>query len=368
MRQLIQRLEDDHKKDKRVWWALGTLLLFSCGRPATRPESVEELFAGLEVSCSTERMDFDEREVVEPIYIASLDNLLLIGNFFTEPQVTVYDLDSQRLAGSFLHKGRANNEVLGMDGLDCCDGRIYVYSGGERKLVMTDSAGWRQNPVALEVRTVSEIPDGHGYDRHPICGGRFVSTGYQFSNPDCQFFLTDSSLCQVKGFDVYPEAAVNAGLTPAEMALGYNGNVTVSPDGSHFVATSRQGAVWKFFDCRPDSVPVKTAEYLFEIPVFSSASSGAHSTVRFDPDNVQGVLSATSDDRYFYLLYSERKPWRDWPRESDVVYVFTHDGQPVRKIRLDIPVGWIVSDAIGSGLYLIRVVDEGCQIRRTVWK
>ena len=194
-----------------------------------------------------------------------------------------------------------------------------------------------------------------------------MSTGYQSSRPDCQFFLTDSSLCEVKGFDAYPETTATAGLTPAEMALGYNGNVKVSPDGSHFVATSRQGAVWKFFDCRMDSVPVKTAEYLFEIPVFSSASSGSHSTVRFDPDNVQGVLSATSDNCYFYLLYSDRRPWRDWPRESDVVYVFTHEGKPVRKVRLDVPVGWVVSGAEGEALYLIKATDEGYQVRRVVW-
>lgn len=345
-------------------WAVG---LVSCGGRDDRPKSVEELFEGLEVSCSTERMDFDEREMVEPIYIACLDNSLLIGNFFTDPQVTVYDLDSQKRVGAFLHKGRANNEVLQVDGVDCCGGRVYVYSGSDRKLAIADRAGLRQTPVPLEVRTVSEIPDGHGYGRHPICGGRFVSTGYQSSHPDCQFFLTDSSLCEVKGFDAYPETAVNAGLTPAEMALGYNGNVKVSPDGSHFVATSRQGAVWKFFDCRTDSVPVKTAEYLFEIPVFSSASSGSHSTVRFDPDNVQGVLSATSDDRYFYLLYSDRRPWRDWPRESDVVYVFTHEGKPVRKVLLDVPVGWIVSGADGEALYLLKATDEGYQVRRVVW-
>lgn len=80
-----------------------------------------------------------------------------------------------------------------------------------------------------------------------------------------------------------------------------------------------------------------------------------------DPNNMQGVKSLTSDDRYYYLLFSDRLLSEE-VSEADQLLVFDHAGEPVARIRLDRPVYRIAADSRAGRLYALIQGDEQNQM------
>lgn len=331
---------------------LSLALGISCDGKESQYKDIDGLFATVEKK-KTEKTTFRSDELVEPIYQVCAGRYLLVGNFFTDPMITVYDLETQKPVKGILSKGKARNEILQIGSLSLCGGQLICYSTNDMKVATIDTTQLSADVPLIRTRQLGETKGLHSLRFCPIQGGRYVTTGI-LGEADNHFYLLDSTLSLVSGFDTYPDAESGHQMNPTEKALGYQGRLAAAPDGEHLVFSSANGCVLKFFDCT-GRLPVKIQEYAIEIPRFSGTPD--HTSVRPDRKNSQGVLSTTADTANFYLLYSHKKN-TDRKRESKTIYVFDHGGTPIRKLELDVPVTEIVYSDYDNSLYAFQTNEE----------
>ena len=337
-----------------IFVTLSGIWLFGCGRQDKTPE-LDELFPpSSEMQAHTRMMGALAGNASDGEYFIASAGHFVIGSNWTDPAITVFDTATLQPAGWVIRKGKGPNEVLFIGSMHESDGNLYVYNSPIKKILAVPVRG--DKPVFT-------LFDGQGEDvaymkMLPIAGRQYVGAGSKQIN-DQQFYLLDSVGKRVEAFDDYmpdPEGRIIASY---DNAFGQQGPLLRSPDGRHFMYASRDGLVLKFFQADDSSVK-KIREYIIQAPRFNPMSDpdARFYTVEVDPNNMEGVKSLTSDDRHYYLLFSDHLLSEE-VSEADRLLVFDHEGKPVRHIRLDRPVNRIAADSRSGRLYaLIQGYEE----------
>lgn len=333
--------------------AISGIWLFGCGRQDQTPE-LDELFPpSAEMQARTRIMGALEGNPSDGEYFVASGGRFVVGSNWTDPAIVAFDTATLRPAGWVIRKGKGPNEVLFIGSMHESDGDLYVYNTPVQQVLTV--------PVVAEKLAPSfdrQIVDVDYMEMLPIAGRRYIGSGSSAIN-DQQFYLLDSVGKRVEALDDYvpdPEGRIIASY---DNAFGQQGPLLRSPDGRHFMYASRDGLVLKFFQADDSSVK-KIREYIIQAPRFNPMSDpdARFYTVEVDPNNMEGVKSLTSDDRHYYLLFSDHLLSEE-VSEADRLLVFDHEGKPVRHIRLDLPVNRIAADSRSGRLYaLIQGYEE----------
>lgn len=338
---------------------LFAVLVISCGGKKSKPQKIDDLFSKVEMG-KTESTNFQSDELIDPIYQLCVDRYLLIGSFFIDPMIKVYDLESQRPVKALLSKGKAKNEILQIGSLSLYRDKLVVKSNNDLKMAYIDTVLLSSETHSIATRQIGDTKKVHCLNICPIQSDRYLATGYNTEGENNYFYVLDSTLSLEAGMDTYPEVKQNQSLNPNEMALGYQGRLVGSPAGDYVIFNSFNGCILKFFDCTGE-MPVKVREYVLETPRFTAKPD--HSGALWDKNNIQGVLSTAVDDAHFYLLYSDKKI-SDHKRESKAIYVFDYKGTPIKKIEIDVPATAIVYSEYDHALYLFTTNDRAEPVLR----
>lgn len=335
----------------RIFVAISGIWLFGCGRQDTAPE-LEDLFPpSAEMQAPTRMMGALEGNASDGEYFVASCGRFVVGSNRTDPAITIFDTMTFRSVG-VVRKGKGPNEVIYIGSLHENDGDLYVYNTLAKQVLTV--------PVVAEKLAPSfarQVVDVDYMEMLPIAGRRHVGSGSSASD-DQQFYLLDSMGKRVEAIDDYVPDPEGRTIASYDNAFGQQGPLLRSPDGRHFMYASRDGLVLKFFRVDDDHAR-KIREYIVQAPLFTPMSDpeARFYTVAVDPNNLQGVESLTADDRYYYLLFSERL-LSDEVSEADQLLVFDHAGEPVARIRLDRPVNRIAADSRSGKLYALIQESE----------
>lgn len=332
--------------------AISGIWLFGCGRQDKAPK-LDELFPpSAERQARTRMMGALEGNASDGEYFVASGGRFVVGSNWTDPAIVAFDTATLRPAGWVIRKGKGPNEVLFVGSVHESDGDLYVYNSPVQQVLTV--------PIVAEKLAPSfdrQVIDIHYMEMLPITGRRYVGSG-SFAIDDQQFYLLDSMGKRVEAIDDYVPDPKGRAIASYDNAFGQQGPLLRSPDGRCFMYASRDGLVLKFF--RADDGHVrKIREYIVQAPLFAPMSDpeARTYTVEVDPNNMQGVKSLTSDDRYYYLLFSDRLLSEE-VSETDQLLVFDHAGEPVARIRLDRPVYRIAADSRAGRLYALIQGDE----------
>lgn len=216
---------------------------------------------------------------------------------------------------------------------------LFLYSSMEGKIF------WRNMDEASAKPMITLYADARKRDLFwfkmaPVAGNRYIVTGIMDPEVKSQFALLDSTLRVTRYFDSFPvEGTPMANLSFPQQSMGFQGWMTVTPDGKRMMWTSKPGSIFRFYDLSQQR-PLKIKEYIRNIPVFY-ARTDTDTGVEQDKDNEWGVLNATANDSCFFTLYSSKRI-AEGSLESSDIYVFDLQGNPIRHLVLDRPATHIV--------------------------
>lgn len=299
-------------------------------------------------------------------YVAAWEGKMVLGSKRNDPVLNLYDLTTLQTIPSPFMRGNGPAEISYL-GSFCADSQaLFVYDPNVNKQLWLYAGAIDGRP------SVRLMPGGDTAARYmtlvPLWNNRYVASG-MLGHGDDQFCLLDSTGRVVDYLDVYPQSDETKNFPSYDKAFGFQGQILKTYDGKRFVYVSRSGLVLKFFGCEGADSIRKLGEYLVQIPKFTPRSNPKQQfySVSGDLDNLRGVESLTADRKYYYLLFSGKKIRDDPSFEAiDQLLVFTHEGRPVSRIRLDRPVDRIAYDIATGKLYALAMDVEENRIGEIV--
>lgn len=122
------------------------------------------------------------------------------------------------------------------------------------------------------------------------------------------------------------------------LAMAYQGNLIVNPNKDRFFFSSTRSANLDIIEYQRDKLKPISINHFWP-PVFTG-SSGSSVQAKMSIENKAGFLSASGTEKYIYLLFSGKKASEN-SNYSDVILVYDWNGDPVKKILLDVKVNLI---------------------------
>ena len=310
---------------------LWTILLVACGC-STRIQKIEELFAEKEaVGLILQPTSFESNDIIGLLsrYCMVDDYILMLNNSSGE-LISIYDTRSERYIKSAGKRGRAGNEMLNIIVIAGVpeSGSVFVFGSPQRATFVT-------------IRELLEpIPSLKMFDfpvnclnTMPISGNKYFASCLAFESGGKQFAILDSTFNIITFFDDYPKCDNDSDLIDYDKAFGHQYQIMCNGEGNKVVCASNIGCVIKFFDVIDSVNPLKTKEYIFELPAFESELDSQGRSVTFYRDNIKGFLSVAASTDKCYCLYSGRSIIDENNGESDIIYVFDFNGDPLNYDR-----------------------------------
>lgn len=324
------------------------LLVFSCQEKRNNPTELKILFAD---ACQTEAhvrsLGTLKACVSDGEFFVAAQGRVAIGSNRTDPAISVYDTKNLRPTGLVVLRGKGPGEVMNIGSLCEVNGSLWIYNSNARRILTVPiAAPDHRTDSSATLQTVTYMK------MIPVEGQRYVGAG-SMELGDKQFYLLDSAGRRIQEIDDYAVDPQGRTIASYDNSFGQQGPILPTPDGRHFMYASRDGLILKFFDVHSESVR-KSKEYLIQFPMFNPMSKPEQRfyTVSVDPENMDGAESLTADNKYYYILFSDH-PLKDDETAADQLLVFTHEGQPVARVQLDLPVNRIAYDVSDGKLYAL---------------
>ena len=313
-----------------------------------------------EIKLSIQLSNIKSDDVGMPIYFACIDSLLIVSGMFNSNFITVYNTNDGKIINSFASKGNGPNEFLGIGGLYFSNDHLLIQSTMPKKMVYVHKNDLLESHISF--RGIDFKEDIVSYLKiSPVSDGLFMGTAMILNNynENAQFALAGKNgefLCTV---DQYPLNKELKSVPNYDLAMGFQGSITPTPDGRHALYSGMFHGVLKFFRFNGNN-PQKIKEYVVDFPKFTSFSNPNDKAyqVAVSKESIAGAISVAVSDDLYYILYSRQ------PREykSNIIYVFDFNGEPVKKILLDEPVKAIVYYKKDNSLWAYREMTEGPRI------
>ncbi|MDD4032270.1 MAG: BF3164 family lipoprotein [Bacteroidales bacterium] len=298
----------------------------------------------------------------DPLVISGmsvLDTFLIFQTTKMSHNFQVYSL-----AGKFLNKllpyGAGPDESLWANIVNTYDQLIVLDVNRHEVIEIPQSQILETHPKISKIKM--SIGDGFlfGIAFSPMSNGRYLFHGV---SKDKQPFAMTDSLFQINQFFGELDLKDNAEISDRIIRLVTQGEIKTNPDGDYFVFASSSGNVIKFYDCTNYSVSKQTNAYVYDLPIIESKETSASASVHIKEGSVVGTIGMTASDSHYFLLHVN-KSWEENIRErtSDVVLVFDKQGNPIKKLVLDMKVNWIAYSKIDHSIYALKKDNEDNEV------
>lgn len=326
---------------KNISLALLIVVLSSC--TSNRTPNLNTMFEQ-QTSARVVQLEYPSEQVTSTIMQFMADNnKIIITDVFGEHLFNTYTTQPPYQYKPAVLRGRGTNEAIQAISVSISNDTLYFLTP-DKKYNMIAS-------MDTPTPTITPINEIRGENLYlTITKGHkgYIATGV-FSDSDAQFASLNDDFSVNYYFDSYPEYPT-ANHPTADLAFGIQGQIKHITQKQSFIYTSHISAVIKFFGYKNGKYE-KVNEYLFHKPSFENINSKGQ-TIAYSKDNINGVLSSTSDKNYYYLLFDPRE-FGNRERNSDAIYVFDTEGNPVKKIGLDLPVEFIAYDNTSDRMFAI---------------
>lgn len=316
-----------------------------------RSVELDKLFQGIRTTpAQMVRVAISSNQIMEPIYVAGVDNKILSGSFFADPMIGVYNVEIPAQERSIQAKGKGPYEMLKISSMYGAENQVCIYSVTDRKVFWRAADSLTKAAPQRAVHVPAGGRDLFWFRVMPVAGSRYVANGILDPTTKAQFALLDDSLRVTRYFDSFPvEGTPMEKLTFQQQSMGFQGQLTPSPDGRRMMWTPMTGTIFRFYDFSGKK-PLKIKEHILHVASFEAREENPNGAAQ-NRDNELGVLSATADNGHFYALYSP-KQLKERSLEALDIYVFDLRGNPVQHLTLDRPatqIAWVPGADNGRG-------------------
>lgn len=251
-----------------------------------------------------------------------------------------YSLSGQKLSGGLIATGQGYGEVVGAMSAGVFEkNNIWVHDIVLNKLV---TAALLKNKAGKDSIVLKEYQlPRFFYSTQLAAGNRLLGAGSQNS----PYKIEEIDL--TSGKDVRQYGAF--GKEPAGVPFGswkhaQEGFLFLRPQGGKIVLASRFSDRIEIFDLVAKTSKLIKGPENFDFAFEPVEVAGMEMSMRTDKTRFAFTNGAVTD-RFIYLLYSGRQHETEMPNDNEIIYVYSWDGKPVKKLKLDRPVmSFTVSD------------------------
>lgn len=134
----------------------------------------------------------------------------------------------------------------------------------------------------------------------------------------------------VDTLDYYPPRP--EGVNEKTHAIACTGKMTLSPDGKHMARTVTFDGGVDFFSLKDGKIE-HIKRFAFFNQDYATIDRGGMQLPIVGSNTKVGFLSISASEKYFYATFSDAKSMDNPTGEADDIYVFTHDGKPVKHLK-----------------------------------
>ncbi len=336
------------KKDMKAQLFALTLLLVSCSGSQKR--------ASFSESTTAKSTAFTKALISIPMDIKKRGNILYISDFKGDSLLRCYSLRKRCFVKQMLPQGQGPNEFLSPIEFFISDSSVFIHNRWH-----FTAQNYTFNAKDFSIRSQGEsmhLP--MNIDRiYPISESRFIASGVF---DDCRFLILDNSgnvISKCGSFPNYQNGEEDIPNTAKAMfhqsQFGYN------PIRKRLAcATSNVLELW---DYTPETLMLHKrlllAPYHYQ---FNSSPDGVYAESD-NPDAELGARSIAISSDYVYVLYNpntHRMHEEHKETLNNEIWVFSWEGEPVRKILVDAQVECFCVDEADAVFYCVMAAPDYC--------
>lgn len=272
----------------------------------------------------------------------AVDSSLYIWNEESANDYTFYrySLSGQQLSEGLIKGGQGYGQVVGSMSAGVFQKHtLWVHDIMLEKLVvaeqLTDKTG--KDSLALkEYKLPRFFYSVQLADSNRLLGAGAYETPYKIEEVSIN---SGKDIRQYGAFDKPPGGAPFGSWKHAQ-----EGFLFLQPRGRKLVLASRFSDRIEIFDLEAQTSKLVKGPENFDFAFEPIQAGGMDMSMRIDETRFAFSNGAVTD-RFIYLLYSGKQHETGTPNDNETIYVYSWDGQPVKKMKLDRPVrSFTVSD------------------------
>jgi len=261
---------------------------------------------------------------------------------------------------SFGKKGQGANEfIMPFDFQTINDNKIAIFDYMRKSLYMIDLFQVQdQNynfPIIAKdtiIGTIKMLPSIHN---------SLVKLGFY---DDCMFRL-DMNSQHEKKYGEYPYKDLDEKRIENRMrGMAYQGMIRLNPNRDKFVFGINRADIIYFYQIQPEEIILRKL-YELTYPKYKPDVNGESRSAAIAANNNRTFISIYTSNKYVYALYSGKNMQDSGMKslEGDVVYIFDWEGNPIKKLNLNIPVTLICVNNENSELYAFSNMPDPMLIK-----
>ena len=326
------------------------LALFSVSCNTSNLSTLELFESEIKLKGQYQKIDADK--IGNPIGIQVLDSSILILNWGRDYYVSVFSKKQGKFLNEFGKKGRGPNELNRAVSMDYNYEKstldIFIRTPKRINYYSIDSI--YSNPIAKY--TNDFMPeDGSCYHAKRINNGA-ISTGRFNKGRYAYFdFIKDS----INYFGDYPSFNRDFELNSAQKSNLIQGFMKVAPSNDRFVFASSFAEVFEINKFQGSNLKL-IKRYSFDNSEFNKGNGRAYGK----RSNIWAYMHLDVSEERIFALYTN-KSVEEYVKNTFVgeyLLVFDWNGNPIKKFKLDKPIGCFSYDKRDNSIYGIALEDN----------
>jgi hypothetical protein len=324
------------------------LCLISCDAPIL---NTLELFES-EIKLKGQLQKIDTDKIGNPIGIQVLDSSILILNWGRDYYVSVFSKKEGKFLNEFGKKGRGPNELnraVSMD-YNCKQNTLDIFTRTPKRINYYSIDSIYSNSIAKH--TNEFMPkDGSCYHTKRIKNGA-ISTGRFNKGRYAYFDFIKDSIFYLGG---YPSFNRDFELSSAQKSNLIQGLMKVSPDNDRFVFASSFAEVFEINKFQGNNLKL-VKRYSFNNSDFNKGNGRAYGK----RSNIRAYMHLDASEEKIFALYTNKRI-EEYVKNTFVgeyLLVFDWNGKPIKKFKLDKPLGCFSYDNTDNSIYGLTLEED----------
>lgn len=331
-----------------LFFFCATIFLVNCKERERR--SIDSQFFSFEKELSAQVFSLPSDSIGRPAAMQIVDTLLILDDSNQEYLYKVIDLKSGAIVGHLGKVGKGPGEILQPT-------LFEIVQGKERTIGIYDRRSFKYSEVNVDTAIqignyISKITSGTLNSNYSwvskLDADRYIGTGYF----DKRYVISDKSGSIIAYALDYPYKNDFKNASNFDVAFAMQAILKVRPDGKRIVLATYSSPNIEIVSVENSKLS-KLSELYYGQPGFVPRSGNGMITVDYNADNTWGFIDVSVTNGYIYLLYSGRSRKKDGSPLSiaKTVLVYTWEGKPLARYKLDRDVNSIAIDESNNRLY-----------------
>lgn len=299
------------------------------------------------VEISSSRLN-SSHEINKATSLYLFDSMLFVYDTDKEYQFKIIDIQNDQLITSFGRNGEGPCEIAFPVGVN--------WLNSERKQIsLNDRNRFRMESYDLDDIRTSEKPDCHQVTHNlngnyqiiaQIDSDRYVGTGLFRGKYALQLSGQEEVMESGIGF---PEDEENQNVSYTTLAMAYQGRFLKHPHQNKFLSTSLNAFSFDIIEVTEENA-IKLIKRIHHWGPSFTGSSGRVVSAAMKKGNKFGCLDAAISQDHIYILFSGKSNLQEDSQDSNIIYVYDWNGNPVKSLNLDQQISKIAVDQYDQAL------------------